>query len=169
MTTPHHRQLEKLCKQANLQVSVRSRYAHRLKWITVAIDVGILLSSFLLAVLTFADPLKLEILTRLSVGTIEAAGMVMAILNFIAVLLVLYFRPADMARTQSKARRHYTAVYKEMDRLRKNEHVSERAVKSLEQRFIDDPVFPGVPDKLFLRYKRWHYRKIRLSKEAEQA
>lgn len=158
------KRIKKLEYLTNMQATVRSYYAARLRWITRAVNVFILVTSVLLALAIFADVELIRRTFGIPAPTFEVARGWLAVLNFLAVVLVLYFRPADAADRQRNARRHYTEVRRRFDSLAKDPDAAKEEVDSLEQRYLDDAHFPDVPSRLFLIYRARHLFNIELNK-----
>ena len=72
------------------------------------------------------------------------------------------WRPATRSALHDQAVRHYTKAKYEIQRLLGDapEAVTDSSVRRLQELYLDNRDLPSIPDRKFLKLKRWHLLKV---------
>lgn len=160
--------LKRVRRLANQQASIHgwlSDYYGR--WSAALTFCSLLLAVILLALVFASDFVQRT--TAIPADAFQWATGIAAITNFLFTLWALAWRPASKAAGHRQAIGHYTkAKYEVGRRLDSEEAITAEAVEQIEERYLDTRDLPNIPDRRFLKLKRWHLEKVAVSRELDE-
>lgn len=101
---------------------------------------------------------------RVSPDTFKLVNAAVALIAFIAVLFQLVWKPDSLSAAHARAVDHYTNAKFDVRRLLEHTVVDERDANTVEEKYLDVRGLPTLTERRFLTLKRWHLRKVDLSR-----
>lgn len=139
-------------------------YGH---WNTALVFGSLLVAVVLLAVVFASDFVQRT--TGVSADAFQWTTGIAAIASFLLSLVGLVWQPAAKAASHRQAIGHYTKAKYEVGRqLDSEEDITIDSVRDTEERYLDTRDLPRIPDRRFLKLKRWPREKIAISKELDK-
>lgn len=164
---PLRERLKRVLRLANQHATMHGWLSdHYGRWNT-ALTFGSLLVAVVLLALVFASDF-VQRTTGVSADAFQWATGIAAILSFLITLVGLAWQPATKAASHRQAVGHYTKAKYEVGRLLdSSEAITVESVRRIEERYLDTRDLPNVPDRRFLKLKRWHLEKVAVSRELD--
>lgn len=136
------------------------------RW-SIILTFGSLFLAVVLLSLVFASDFVQRTI-GISADTFQWTIGVAAISNFLITLSILAWQPAAKAASHRQAVSHYTKAKYEVGRqLDAVEVLTTDSVRQIEERYLDSRSLPKIPERRFLRLKRWHLEKVAVSRELD--
>jgi hypothetical protein len=90
------------------------------------------------------------------------AGVALA--AFVAVLVQLVWKPDSLSAAHARAVDHYANAKFDVRRLLEQSEIHPRDAMAVEEKYLDVRGLPTIAENRFLPLKRWHLRKVALSR-----
>lgn len=159
--------LKRILRLANQQASMHGWLSDYYGRWNAALTYASLSIAVVLLALVFASDF-VQRTTDISADAFQWTTGIAAIINFLLTLGGLAWRPAAKAASHRQAVGHYTKAKYEVGRqLDSNEAITVESVRQIEERYLDTRDLPNIPDRRFLKLKRWHLEKVAVSRELD--
>jgi len=87
-----------------------------------------------------------------------------ALVTFVVVLIQISWQPGAISQAHDHAVKHFTRAKYEAGRLAQSDSITIEAVHGIEDKYLDERDLPPIGERWFLPLKKWHKRKLSLSK-----
>lgn len=159
--------LKRVLRLANQQATMHGWLSDYYGRWNAAFTFGSLLITVVLLALVFASDF-VQRTTGVSADAFQWTTGVAAIFSFLITLAGLAWQPAAKAASHRQAVGHYTkAKYEVGRRLDSDEAITVESVRQIEERCLDARDLPKIPERKFLKLKRWHLEKVAVSRELD--
>jgi hypothetical protein len=159
--------LKRVLRLANQQATMHGWMSDYYGRWNAALTYASLSIAVVLLALVFASDF-VQRTTEISADAFQWATGITAIVNFLLTLGGLAWRPAAKAASHRQAVGHYTKAKYEVGRqLDSNEAITAESVRQIEELYLDTRDLPNIPDRRFLKLKRWHLEKVAVSRELD--
>jgi len=158
------KRLETLRESSNMQATahawLRDHYRFWNFWLTI----GTLIPTAALLLFPLVQDDFVQRALRVSPDAFKLANAAVALIAFIAVLIQLVWKPDSLSAAHARAVDHYTNAKFDVRRLLENSQIDERNATTVEEKYLDVRGLPTINERRFLPLKRWHLRKVELSR-----
>jgi hypothetical protein len=159
--TSHETLTTQIVEKANMQATIHSRLRDNYSRWSSFLVVSQLITAVILLAFVFSANEFIYRTIHISPDAYKWLGVVLAILNFSLALINMSWRPASKARSHDRAVDHYS---KFVIRFRDETNPSIEEVKAC----YENTCLLKIPERQFLRLKRWHKNKVALSKKIDE-
>jgi hypothetical protein len=101
---------------------------------------------------------------HLSPDSFKLINAAVALTAFVAVLVQLVWKPDSLSAAHARAVDHYTNAKFDVRRLLEQSEIDPRDATTVEEKYLDTRGLPTIGERRFLWLKRWHLRKVALSR-----
>lgn len=165
---PLEERLRRILRLANQLATMHGWLSDRYRMWNLVLTISSLVSSTVLLAFIFASDF-VQRTTGISADAYQWATGLVALVFFCVTLVSLVWQPTGRSARHDQAVRHYTKAKYEVGRLLDSASGSldAESAERLEQLYLDDRDLPRIPERKFLKLKRWHKLKVAVSKELD--
>jgi len=161
---PIRKRLETLRESSNMQATahawLRDHYRFWSFWLTI----GALVPTAALLLFPLVQDDFIVRALGASPDTFKLANAGVALAAFVAVLVQLVWKPDSLSAAHARAVDHYTNAKFDIRRLLEQSEIHPRDATTVEEKYLDVRGLPTIAERRFLPLKRWHLRKVALSR-----
>jgi hypothetical protein len=164
--TPRER-IESLKKSANLQATAHAWLRdYHVRWNYLLTYAALIPTATLLLFPLTTDDFVINAL-HMSPNNFKILNATVALFAFIAVLVQMVWRPDSLAKAHRSAVNHYADAKSAAGRLLESPTVDPTEARVVEEKYLNVPGLPSIPESRFLRLKQLHLQKLRLSQNLD--
>lgn len=161
---PIRKRLETLLESSNMQATahgwLRDHYRFWNFWLTI----GALIPTASLLLFPLVEDEFVKRALHMAPDMFKIANAVVALAAFVAVLVQLVWKPDSLSAAHARAVDHYTNAKFDVRRLLEQPEIDPRDATTVEEKYLDVRGLPTIRERRFLPLKRWHLRKVSLSR-----
>lgn len=161
---PIRKRLETLRESSNMQATAHAWLRDHYRFWTFWLTIGALIPTAALLLFPLVQDDFVQRALRTSPDTFKLANAAVALAAFVAVLVQLVWKPDSLSAAHARAVDHYTNAKFDIRRLLEQTEIHSRDATTVEEKYLDVRGLPTIAERRFLQLKRWHLRKVALSR-----
>ncbi len=161
---PIRKRLETLRESSNMQATAHAWLRDHYRFWTFWLTIGALIPTAALLLFPLVQDDFIQRALHASPDGFKLVNAGVALMAFVAVLVQLVWKPDSLSAAHARAVNHYTNAKFDVRRLLEQPDIDVRNATMVEEKYLDVRGLPTIGERRFLPLKRWHLRKVVLSR-----